>query len=172
MTKRQRIAFFTLVGDAFHVSGFGTDREAWRKQEMQVAIPECDSISKVNTNARYETMMMHFAQLAQDARTIRLYADASERRYRHVLQAIEADLGFLRGHGCDDAYMAGIYRKSGGPDYADINDIPEDKLSLVVQIADSFVRSLRQKAKLSIRDLPSSGAPWFIRGSNPGERTD
>ena len=171
MTTRQRVAFFKLVGDAFQVSGFGSDREAFRKQEMQVAIPGCDSVSKINTNARYETMMRHFAILAQDAATIRLYADSSERRYRHILHAIEADLGFLRGQGCGDAYMAGIYRKSGGPDYADINDIPEDKLSLVVQIADSFVRSLRQKAKLRISDLPSSGAPWFIRGSNPGERT-
>jgi len=168
MTQRQRIAFFKLVGDAFQISGFGPDREAWRKQEMQVAIPGCDSISKVNTNLRYETMMKHFAILAQDAATIALYADASERRYRHILHALEADLTFLRGQGCGDAYMAGIYRKCGGPDYADINDIPEDKLGLVVQIADSFVRSLRQKAGLRIRDLPSASHPWSIRGGRPG----
>lgn len=172
MTQRQRIAFFKLVGDAFQVSGFGSDRETWRKHEMQVAIQGCDSISKVNTNLRYETLMKHFAILAQDAATIRLYADASERRYRHILHALEADLSFLRGQGCGDAYMAGIYKRAGGPDYADIHDIPEDKLALVVQIADSFVRSLRQKAKLRIRDLPSSGDPWFIRGENPGARTD
>ena len=42
MTTKQRIAFFKLVSDAWGVSGFGGDKDAWRKGEMAEAVPGCE----------------------------------------------------------------------------------------------------------------------------------
>jgi hypothetical protein len=158
------MAFFKLVNAAWGVSGFGGDRDAWRKTEMAEAVPGCDSVKKVRDAETYDALMLHFAKLAQDERAVRHYAVASERRLRFILQAVEADLSFLRGRGCGDAYMEGIYRQAGGPSYNKIDDIPVEHLRLVVQIADSHVRKLRKTADVEIHQLPSAGDPWRIRG--------
>lgn len=171
MTDNRRIAFFRVVRDAFQISGFGSSYDAWRKVEMAKVIPGCDSVSKVKSKEDYEALMLHFGILAQDEAVIKLYSDPSERRHRFVLKAIEADLEYLRGKGCDDAYMEAIYKRAVGVSFASIDDIPADQLKLVVQIADSFSRRLRRKARVTIDSLPSAHPPFCIRGVNPGSRS-
>jgi len=174
ISDRQRIAFFKMVGAAWTVSGFGVDREAWRRKEMVEAVG-IDSFRLVKFQETYEELMLHFARLAQDMRSVSYYAEATERRLRFVMRAVEADLEFLRGHGHGDAYMVGIYRQAGFDGWRAIDDIPAEHLRLVVQIADSYVRKLRAGAGLKPRDLPSAGAPWHIRGlrrDRPPSRQD
>jgi hypothetical protein len=163
ITTKQRIAFFKLFNTACGISGFGGDKEAWRKAEMMEAAGIA-SVKLVKTQEDYDALMLHFAQLAQDERAVRHYAVASERRHRFILQAVEADLSFLRGRGCGDAYMEGIYRQAGFPACRKMDDIPVEHLRLLVQIADSHVRKLRRSAGLEPRQLPSAGDPWRIRG--------
>ena len=164
MTPRQRTAFFKLFNDAWTVSGFGLDREAWRKKEMAEAIPGLASTKQVTSQEAFDTLMLHFAHLAQDADAILHYAVAEERRLRHILAALSADFEFLRGQGFNDAYIAAIYHQAGAPAYNTIDDIPAGKLRLIVQIADSHIRKLRKAARLEPWQLPSAGAPWRIRG--------
>lgn len=163
MTTMQRVAFFKLVGQAYSKSGIG-DREVWRKAEMDQAIPGCHSVSDVRGQEHYETIMLHFAKAAEDFAAVQYWAVAVERRHRHVLGAISADLDYLRMRGHQDAYMAGIYHQAGHPAYTTIDDIPVEHLHLIVQIADSYARKLRKAAGLRPCDLPSAGHPWRIRG--------
>ena len=164
MTPKQRIAFFRLFNDAWTVSGPGGDKDAWRKAEMAVAVPGLTSTKRVDDPATFDALMLHFATLAQDADAIRYYAAAEERRYRHILRAVEADLAFLRHEGFNDAYMLGIYHQAGAPHYNTIDDIPAERLRLIVQISDSHVRKLRRAARLEPWQLPSAGEPFRIRG--------
>lgn len=163
MTPLQRNAFFRLVNKAWCKAGTGTDREAWRRAEMLQATG-VDSTARIDRRARYETVMLHFAILAQDFAAVAYWSTASERRLRWVLSAIEADLSFLKSKGIGDAYMEGIYHQAGHPIYAKIADVPAEHLYLIIQIADSHVRKLRRAAHLDPADLPSAGAPWHIRG--------
>jgi hypothetical protein len=171
MTTMQRVAFFKLVGKAHSKSGIG-DREVWRKAEMDQAIPGCHSVSQVLTAADYDSMMLHFAKLAEDFGAVAHYAAAAEKRMRHVLGAVAADLEHLRGVGIPDAYMEAIYRQAGGASYATLDDIPAEHLRLLVQIADSHVRRLRKAARLRPSDLPSAGYPWRIRGHRAAIEAD
>ena len=164
MTPKQRIAFFKLFNDAWTVSGTGSDREAWRKKEMAEAIPGLTSTKQITSVSQFDTLMLHFAQLAQDTDAILYYAGADERRYRHLLAAINADFAFFRGAGFDDAYLEAIYHQAGYPSYNKIEDIPAEHLQQIVQIADSYVRKLRHKSNLEPWQLPSAGEPWRIRG--------
>ena len=164
MTPKQRTAFFKLVNDAWSVSGTGRDKEAWRKAEMAKAIPGLTSTKAIRNSSDFDALMLHFAILAQDADACQYYAAASERRYRHILRAVEADLAFLRGEGFSEAYMVAIYHQTGAPSYNTIDDIPAEHLHLIVQIADSYVRKLRYKTTLEPWQLPSAGEPWCIRG--------
>ena len=164
ITTKQRIAFFKLVGDAWEVSGIGIDKDGWRRNEMSEAVPGLDSFKDVASQETYEILMLHFAKLAQGTRSVGYYATSIERRYRFVLKAVEADMAFFRGKGFDDAYIEGIYHQAGFPEYQKIDDIPAEHLKLIVQIADSWVRKLRQNAKLEPYHLPSAGEPWCIRG--------
>lgn len=163
MTTMQRVAFFKLVGKAYARSGIG-DRDVWRKAEMDQAVPGCHSVSDVPNAETYELLMLHFAKLAEDYSAVSYWAVAVERRHRHVLRAISADLDYLRQRGHQDAYMTGIYHQAGHPDYTTIDDIPVEHLHLIVQIADSYVRKLRKASGLRPCDLPSAGSPWRIRG--------
>ena len=131
---------------------------------MAEAVPSYTSTKRRITVADFEKLMLHFATLAQDADAIMYYASAEERRYRHILRAVEADFAFFRNEGFDDAYLLAIYHQTGAPDYNTIEDIPAEKLRLIVQIADSYVRKLRIKAGCEIWQLPSAGEPWCIRG--------
>jgi len=167
MTLKQRISFFKLVSNAWHVSGVGLDKDEWRRKEMAEAVPGCDSLSKVKNQEDYEEIMLHFAKLANDHGKTMHYCVARERRLRFVLGAIEADLSFLRGSGIGDAYMEGIYHQMGHPSYCKIDDIPAEYLRTVIQIADTYVRKLRSKAGIELRRMPSYGAPWHIRGRPP-----
>lgn len=171
MTTLQRTAFFRLVGKAYATSGIG-GREAWRKAEMDQAIPGCSSVSKVVSQSDYDIVMLHFAKLAEDFAAVSKYSTSVERRLRHVLSAVQADLEYLRGQGIPDAYMAGIYHQAGAPDYTTLDDIPGEHLRLIVQIADSYVRRLRKAARLRPADLPSAGYPWRIRGHRAAIEAD
>ena len=164
MTPKQRTAFFKLVNDAWTVSGTGRDKEAWRKIEMANALPGLTSTKSIRDSADFDTLMLHFAVLAQDADACADYAAAEERRHRHILRAVEADLAFFRGQGFNDAYFEAIYKQAGGATYLTLDDIPATHLRLIVQIADSHVRKLRRAAGLEPWQLPSAGAPWRIRG--------
>ena len=164
MTTSQRVFFFKVVNQAYKVSGDGTQCEAWRKRQMVIAIPGCDSVSRVTSQEQFETLMLHFATLSNDFELASKFSVAQETRLRFILGAVEADLTFLRERGCNDAWMTGIYHQMGHPDYNTIDDIPSDSLRLLVQIADSYVRKLRRAAGLDPSDLPSAGPPWCIRG--------
>jgi hypothetical protein len=171
MTTMQRVAFFRLVGKAYSRSGIG-DREVWRKFEMGQAIVGCHSVSDVLCTEDYDALMLHFAKLAEDFSAVQYWAVAVERRHRHVLRAISADLDYLRARGHTDAYMAGIYHQAGHPAYTTIDDIPVEHLHIIVQIADSYARRLRKAAGLRPCDLPSAGSPWRIRGTRAAELAD
>ena len=164
MTPKQRTAFFKLFNDAWAVSGTGRDKEAWRKAEMAKAIPGLLSTKHIHDSTEFDKLMLHFAILAQDAEACQYYASAEERRYRHILRAVEADLSFFRGEGFNEAYFVAIYHQAGAPSYNTIDDIPAERLHLIVQIADSYVRKLRYKTTLEPWQLPSAGEPWCIRG--------
>jgi hypothetical protein len=164
MTPKQRTAFFKLFNDAWAVSGTGRDKDAWRKTEMANAIPGLTSTKALRDSADFDALMLHFATLAQDADTIKYYAAAEERRHRHILRAVEADLTFFRNEGFNDAYFEAIYKQAGGATYRTLDDIPAQHLRLIVQIADSHVRKLRRAADLEPWQLPSAGEPWRIRG--------
>jgi hypothetical protein len=164
MTPKQRTAFFKLFNDAWAVSGTGRDKDAWRKTEMANAIPGLTTTKAIRDSADFDTLMRHFAVLAQDADACAYYAAAEERRHRHILRAVEADLAFLRNEGFNEAYMVAIYHQTGAPSYNTIDDIPAKHLHLIVQIADSYVRKLRRAADLEPWQLPSAGKPWCIRG--------
>lgn len=164
MTTMQRVAFFKLVGQAFAKSGMGENRDEWRKSEMAQAIPGCRSVSQVVSQSDYDVLMLHFAQLAESFDMVAKFSVAAERRLRHIMRAVAADLEFFQDRGVDDAYMLGIYRQAGAPEYVTIDDIPEEHLRLIVQIADTHVRRLRKAYGLRPGNLPSAGYPWRIRG--------
>ncbi len=163
MTTAQRNAFFRLAAKAWCKAGSGPSREAWRRAEMVNALG-VKSTSLVDRRGAYEILMLHFAALAQDFDAAAYWSTAAERRLRWVLDAIAADLAMLKDRGIGDAYMEGIYRQAGAPDYATIGDVPAEHLYLIIQIADSHVRKLRRAARLDPSDLPSAGPPWHIRG--------
>lgn len=169
MTEKQRIAFFRLAGAAHRHAGDGAPFDPWRKAEMHAAIPGCDSVSKVGQQKEFETLMLHFAILAENYDLVAHYSVGQESRLRWVLRAIEADLACMAQRGVDDSYMAAIYHQAGYPHYHTIDDVPSDALRLIVQIADSYVRKLRKAAGLEPADLPSAGPPWCIRGHRAAE---
>ena len=69
---------------------------AWRKSEMvEAGLP--DSVKRVSQVIGYDTLMLHFAELAYDMELVEKFQTNESRMLQHVIGGLVKDLDFITG---------------------------------------------------------------------------
>ena len=170
LTPSQRIAFFVLARSAHLSEAPQEPFDEWRKAEMKNA-GQPPSVKDVDPVLGYESIMLHFAVLANDLGAIGYWTSCRERRLRWVLSGMEKDLEYLRQSPVDNAYVFGIYRRADMMP-KDFTDATAESLSLLVAMLDTHIRRTAKKSGIPLSALPTAGRPWHFRGKDAAAFAD
>lgn len=125
------------------------DRKAAEEWRHKVTAEECQGRASVKDlgNVDFDAIMLRFAQESGDLAGVAYWAEAAERRMRHLLARKLAELDRLdpmRQHG--PAYLAGLLRQARIlVPCATLGDIPAEHLRTALQILDTHLRRLRSR---------------------------
>ena len=122
--------------------------ESWYRQQLMEAIGVYTTVP-LNKSDDFDTVMLHFAQIANDDYWIDKLAHGKETRMRYLIRCRLQDLDRLdAAHVHTWAYTRAIYDHMGLP--TDIEDCPAQLLWKVFQALDSQVRRLANR----LADVP------------------
>lgn len=96
LTHKQLFRMMQLAHRGFDLEAPGIPFDDWRHAAQKEACGKA-STKDMNTGADFDACMLHFAERAQDERSIRYFAEAVERRLRHRIGLLLQQLGTLEG---------------------------------------------------------------------------
>lgn len=159
----QNKLFVRLARKAYLVAGSSMPFDSWLEHFMS---SRC--IAGTATRVRgFDRIMRDLAILANDDTWIRRTAEAEERRMRHVIRSLLADLDCVTGEIHDWNYVLAIWDQASQLP-ADIEDAPVDSLRLVMEILGSHLAKLCEEADIRPKDLASRNRT-SSRASQPVE---
>lgn len=124
--------------------------KAWYEEQLL----EClgmSSTSKCNRTTDFETVMLHFAIIAEDQYWIDRATCGDERRLKNRLQLFLLDIEELTGTKTPWNYVLSIYGHTGAP--RDFKDATTKQLRSVIGFMDKHIRRLCAQAGIRPRDL-------------------
>jgi hypothetical protein len=130
------------------------DQDA-RRQWYESELYKCLQINSTNqlrwTSQDFDTLLRHFAALAQDRDTIAHVATNEERQAKWLIGQRLDELGFLDGKAYDWSYAVAIFDHMQLP--ITIDECPHEYLDKVFQALDTHVRRKLRDRNLTRRDM-------------------
>lgn len=160
LSDKQRVFFFKLARRAYDNQQPLMEFNAWRKSEMvEAGLP--DSVKKVSQVIGYDTLMLHFAELAYDMELVEKFQTNESRMLQHVIGGLVKDLDFITRR-----VSCGCKRF----EYTDdISRAPIKSLRTIMQGLGQAVIELCNKHGIEIRELPTAAKPYEMRGKRAAD---
>jgi len=155
LTDKQRVAFFKLARRAYSVQQPDQPFDLWRKYEMREAGLK-DSIKKVSKIIGYDTLMLHFAILAQDIDLVNYYQANEARLLLHIIDGLTKDLNWIANRISNGIATCEYSR--------DVSHLPPVKIRSIMQEMGDMVLELCADHDINHGLLPTASSPYNFRG--------
>jgi len=163
LTDKQRVFFFNIARRAYDTQQPDMEFNDWRKSEMEEAgLP--NSTKKVSQIIGYDTLMLHFAELAYDMELVEKFQTNEARMLRHVISGLIKDLDFICRR-VTEGHQGFEYNN-------DLSNAPVKSLRPIMQEFGHQVTDLCKQHDIKIRDLPTASRPYEMRGKRAAEFND
>jgi hypothetical protein len=163
LTNKQRVAFFRLATTAYSVEQPDEPFDAWRKSEMlKAGLP--NSLSRVSKINGFDSLMLHFAILAQDDLKVSYYEQNEQRLLLHILLGLTADVFWLSAN-----YAIGQLTTRPFDSYTGLT---VDELRISMFTIGNSVDDICAHYGVKSSDLPSAGRPFYFRGKRAAVLAD
>lgn len=155
LSDKQRISFFKVARVAYEVQQPDMEFNAWRKFQMMEAGLK-DSVKKVSKIIGYDTLMLHFAQLAYDMEKVVYFQANEERLLRHIIEGLTKDLDWLFRKISKNTQFFELDQ--------DITEAPVKALRPIMQQMGVIVSTLCIDRDINTGYLPTAAPPYNFRG--------
>ena len=161
LTNIQRAKYFKLAMSAYRNVGPSIPFDDWRR-DQHVALKLPPSTKQLDHVWGYESIMLRFAILADDAGQMAYFGDCAKRRLEWIFGGFARDLDYLQRRTVatsEAAYLQGMM------DQSKLDGSDAESMRKLCAMVDSRIRALAKAAGVALAELPTAGRPWCFRGA-------